>query len=76
MSCSLIGTVTDLALVMEGHRAAHRIAGLEEVFGWSKATAGFRKTGHCDLARVNWIFTLTITAYNLVRLPRLIAAVA
>jgi hypothetical protein len=24
----LIGTVTDLALVMEEHRAAHRIAGL------------------------------------------------
>jgi len=28
MSCLLIGTVTDLALVMEEHRAAHRIAGL------------------------------------------------
>jgi hypothetical protein len=72
MSCLLIGTVTDLALGMEEHRAA----GLEEVFGWSKATAGFRKTRHCGLARVNWIFTLTITAYNPVRLPRLIAAVA
>ena len=50
--------------------------GIEEVFGWSKATAGFRKTRHCGLARVNWMFTLTITAYNLVRLPRLMAAVA
>jgi transposase len=49
---------------------------IEEVFGWSKATAGFRKTRHCGLARVNWMFTLTITAYNLVRLPRLMAAVA
>jgi hypothetical protein len=28
MSCLLIGTVTDLALAMEEHRAAHRIAGL------------------------------------------------
>jgi|SRR5271169_437915 len=29
--------------------------GIEEVFGWSKATAGFRKTRHCGLARVNWM---------------------
>jgi transposase len=49
---------------------------IEEVFGWSKAAAGFRKTRHCGLARVNWMFTLTITAYNLVRLPKLMAAVA
>ena len=49
--------------------------GIEEVFGWSKATAGFRKTRRCGLARVNWMFTLTITAYNLVRLPRLMAVV-
>ena len=49
---------------------------IEEVFGWSKATAGFRKTRHCRLARVRWMFTLTITAYNLVRLPKLIAVVA
>ena len=49
---------------------------IEEVFGWSKAAAGFRKTRHCGLARVRWMFTLTITAYNLVRLPKLIAAVA
>jgi hypothetical protein len=27
MSCLLIGTVADLALAMEEHRAAHRIAG-------------------------------------------------
>ncbi|MGB9646010.1 MAG: transposase, partial [Stellaceae bacterium] len=39
------------------------------VFGWSKATAGFRKTRHRGLARVGWMFTLTAAAYNLVRLP-------
>ena len=49
---------------------------IEEVFGWSKAAAGFRKTRHCGLARVRWMFTLTIAAYNLVRLPKLIAVVA
>jgi transposase len=49
---------------------------IEEVFGWSKAAAGFRKTHHRGLARVAWMFTLTATAYNLVRLPKLVGAVA
>jgi transposase len=49
---------------------------IEEVFGWSKAVAGFRKTRHRGLARVGWMFTLTATAYNLVRLPKLVSAVA
>jgi hypothetical protein len=39
---------------------------VEEVFGWTKAVAGFRKTRHRGLARVGWMFTLTTTAYNLV----------
>ena len=43
---------------------------IEEVFGWTKATAGFRKTRHRGLARVGWMFTLTATAYNLVRLAK------
>ena len=49
---------------------------IEEVFGWTKATAGFRKTRHRGLARVGWMFTLTATVYNLVRLPKLVAAAA
>jgi transposase len=49
---------------------------IEEVFGWSKAAAGFRKTRHRGLARVGWMFTLTATAYNLVRLPKLVRPVA
>jgi transposase len=49
---------------------------VEEVFGWTKATAGFRKTRHRGLARVGWMFTLTAMAYNLVRLPKLMGAVA
>jgi transposase len=47
---------------------------IEEVFGWTKAAAGFRKTRHRGLARVGWMFTLTATAYNLVRLPKLVGA--
>src|ERR1700674_1502224 len=49
---------------------------IEEVFGWTKAAAGFRKTHHRGLARVGWMFTLTTTAYNLVRLPKLVGAAA
>ena len=44
---------------------------IEEVFGWTKGAAGFRKTHHRGLARVGWMFTLTATAYNLIRLPKL-----
>jgi transposase len=49
---------------------------IEEVFGWTKSAAGFRKTHHRGLARVGWMFTLTATAYNLVRLPKLVGAAA
>src|SRR5438874_5969609 len=45
---------------------------IEEVFGWAKTAAGLRKTHHRGLARVGWRFTLTATAYNLVRLPKLV----
>lgn len=46
---------------------------IEEVFGWTKGAAGFRKTGHRGLARVGWLFTLNVAAYNLVRLPKLLS---
>ncbi len=49
---------------------------IEQIFGWTKAAAGLRKTRHRGLARVGWIFTLTATAYNLVRLPKLLGAAA
>jgi hypothetical protein len=49
---------------------------IEEAFGWTKTTGGFRKTRHRGLARVGWMFTLTTTAYNLVRLAKLVGAVA
>ena len=49
---------------------------IEEVFGWTKATAGLRKTRPRGLACVGWMFTLTATAYNLVRLPKLVGAAA
>jgi hypothetical protein len=45
---------------------------IEEVFGWTKTTAGFRKIRHRGLARVGWMFTLVPTTYNLTRLPKLV----
>ncbi len=49
---------------------------IEETFGWTKSTAVLRKTHHRGLARVGWMFTLANTAYNLVRIPKLLAATA
>ena len=45
---------------------------IEEVFGWVKAAAGLRQTRHRGRDRVGWCFTLATTAYNLIRLPRLL----
>lgn len=47
---------------------------IEEVFGWIKTTGSLRKTRHRGTARVDWMFSLAAAAYNLVRLPKLIAA--
>ena len=46
---------------------------IEEVFGWIKASAGFAKVKVRGLARVNATFVMALSAYNLVRLPRLLA---
>jgi transposase len=48
---------------------------IEEIFGWLKTVAGLRKTRHRGVARVGWMFTFALAAYNLVRI-RNIAAVA
>ncbi len=49
---------------------------IEEVFGWMELATGFGKTRHPAAACVGCMFTLTPTAYNLVRLPKLLAAPA
>jgi transposase len=46
---------------------------IEEAFGWIKTVAGQRKTRFKGLERVGWAFTFAAAAYNLVRLPKLIA---
>jgi transposase len=47
---------------------------VEEPFGWIKTVAALRKTRHRGFERVGWMFTLAMTAYNLVRIPKLLAA--
>src|SRR5579862_4994239 len=47
---------------------------IEEVFGWIKAQAGLAKVKLRGCARAEAMFTFTVTAYNLIRLPKLIAA--
>jgi len=49
---------------------------IEEAFGWAKTVAGLRKMRHRGLPKVGWQFTLAMAAYNLVRLPKLLAAAA
>jgi len=45
---------------------------IEEAFGWAKTVAGLRKMRHRGLRKVDWQFTLAMTAYNLIRLPKLL----
>jgi transposase len=46
---------------------------IEEGFGWMKTIAGLKKTKYRGLERVGWSFTMAAIAYNLIRLPRLMA---
>ena len=45
---------------------------VEEVFGWAKYAAGCAQTKFRGLERVAASFTLTLAAYNLIRLPKLL----
>ena len=47
---------------------------IEEGFGWIKTTGTLAKTRHRGLQRIGWSFTLVATAYNLVKLPKLLPA--
>jgi transposase len=49
---------------------------IEEVFGWIKSSAGLAKVKLRGRERVGAAFTLALAAYNLIRLPKLLAAPA
>ena len=49
---------------------------VEEAFAWVKTIAGLAKVKVRGLARVRHQFTFAMAAYNLIRMPRLLAAAA
>jgi IS5 family transposase len=46
---------------------------IEEVFGWIKAQAGFAKVKVRGCAKAEAVFTFAVAAYNLIRIPKLLA---
>lgn len=57
----------------EGYRVSQRIRKrVEEIFGWMKTVGGFRRTRYRGLDRTGLAGYLVGTAYNLVRMARLI----
>jgi transposase len=46
---------------------------IEEVFGWIKAQAGLAKVKVRGCAKAEAVFTFAVAAYNLIRIPKLLA---
>lgn len=60
-----------------GYAVSQRIRKrIEEAFGWAKTVAGLRKLRHRGLPKIDWQFTLAMAAYDLVRMPKLLAPIA
>ena len=58
----------------EGYRVSQVIRKrIEEANGWIKTVGGMAQTKLRGLGRVGWMFTFKAIAYNLIRLPRLLA---
>lgn len=47
---------------------------VEEIFGWDKSIGGLAQVKLRGLPKVKALFTLALAAYNLIRLPKLLAA--
>ena len=61
----------------EGYLVSQRIRKrIEEGFGWIKTVGGLAKTRFIGRAKTAFAFAFTATAYNLIRIPKLIAAEA
>ena len=57
-----------------GYAVSQRIRKrIEEAFGWIKTIAGQEQTKFRGCDRVGWVFTFAAAAYNLTRLPKLLA---
>jgi hypothetical protein len=61
----------------EGYAVSLRCrARIEEIYGWLKTVGGQRKTRYRGEELVGWMFDLSLAAYNLVRMRKLVADVA
>jgi hypothetical protein len=58
-----------------GYRVSQKVRKrVEEIFGWTKSSAGAAKTKIRGKARVEAAFLLGLSACNLIRLPKLLGA--
>ena len=56
----------------EGYKVSLKVRKrIEETFGWIKTVGNLRKTRHRGVEKVDYYFTLTAAAYNLVRMRNL-----
>ncbi|HEU0018177.1 MAG TPA: transposase, partial [Methyloceanibacter sp.] len=72
-SSSIDGRTTRHPGYAVSQRARKRI---EEAFGWAKTIAGCAKAKLRGTRRVAFRFTFAMAAYNLIRMPRLLAEAA
>jgi hypothetical protein len=60
-----------------GYEASQRVRKrIEEAFGWMKSVGGMRRPMLRGLPRLGFAFTFAAAAYNLVRVPKLLAGAA
>ena len=58
----------------EGYRSSQKVRKrVESIFGWMKTVGGFRRSRYVGLGRTGLCGELVATAYNLVRMSRLIS---
>lgn len=66
--------IDDSTTLHAGYPAIQRIRKrIEEISGWMKTVAGWGKTTFRGLDRTEWGFTLALAAYDLTRMPNLLA---
>jgi hypothetical protein len=72
-SSALDGRTTRHAGYAVSQRKRKRV---EEIFGWMKTLGLMRKVRHRGRELVEWMFTYTAAAYNLMRMTKLVGAKA
>ena len=65
---------TTVALTFSSTSQRCKKAMIECIFGWGKQHGTMRKTKHRGIGRVAANFLLNLIAYNLIRIPKLVAA--